>query len=290
MSLINNLLKNLNVEYFFGSKLLYEEVIGESKDKRLESAVYSKFFYIVDGVCRYVIDKKEYIVSKGDLILLPANIPHFWSFLPSSTSVLPQKVIIAGFHFNIHTGNSCIFNTLHTAYVCRVKDETYIMNLLSDLFKAGETNTLSARIKITSNILALLSYFLDNTQDSNTNISSPVVYKVMSYIKNNLNDSININELSKIAGYSPTHLIRIFKEQTGYTPLQFSLWNKMNLAVGLLENTTTPISEIIEKIGFFDASHFSRTFKRFHGCSPSEYRKKYFSTTNKSVGILLGDD
>ncbi len=289
MSLINDFLKNLNVEYFFGCKILYEEVIGESKDKRLESAVYSKFFYIVDGVCRFVIDKKEYIVSKGDLILLPANIPHFWSFLPS-TSDNPQKVTLAGFHFNVHTGNSCIFNMLHTAYVCKVKDEKYIMNLFSDLFKAGETNTLSARMKTTSNILALLSYFLDNTQDSNTNISTPIVYKVMSHIKNNLNDSININELSKLAGYSPTHLIRIFKEQTGYTPLQFSLWNKMNLAVGLLENTTTPIGEIIEKIGFFDASHFSRTFKRFHGCSPSEYRKKYFSKTHKSVGILLDDN
>ncbi len=282
------LLKNLTVEYFFGNKITITEKNNDSKPKPMESAVYSKFFYIVDGLAVFKINDKEYIVSKGDLILIPPNIPHRWDFLRSNGTA-PQKITMAGFHFNLQTKDSDLFKLLFISYVCHVDNHKYIIELFNKIFKSAQNENFSAKLKIISYILSILAYFLDHTTLPANDPPSSVVYKIMEHIKTHLNHPINITELADLSGWTPTHLIRVFKQHTGYTPLQFALWTKMNYSVGLIENTTTPISEILEKTGFYDAAHFSKVFKRFFGLSPTEYRKKYLNEKNKSTGVINDD-
>lgn len=47
------------------------------------------------------------------------------------------------------------------------------------------------------------------------------------------------------------------------------------MASTMLRDTMLPINEIMTRVGFCDTVHFLRTFKKYTGDSPSEYRKKY---------------
>ena len=68
-------------------------------------------------------------------------------------------------------------------------------------------------------------------------------------------------------------------------PLQFIVNKKMEIVRGLLGKTNLPIKEIMTKVGFLDSTSFYRTFKKYAGLSPTEYRNKFFVEDNKMTVI-----
>ncbi|OGV81784.1 MAG: hypothetical protein A3K19_26325 [Lentisphaerae bacterium RIFOXYB12_FULL_65_16] len=66
---------------------------------------------------------------------------------------------------------------------------------------------------------------------------------------------------------------RVFKETTGYTPVQFFTRAKIQLARDALAGTGENIGRIGRRLGFGDSHYFSRTFRKFTGLSPKEYRQ-----------------
>jgi transcriptional regulator GlxA family with amidase domain len=50
---------------------------------------------------------------------------------------------------------------------------------------------------------------------------------------------------------------------------------RLRMASVLLGETTLPVSEIMRRVGFGDATHFGRTFRKYTGYPPSEYRQRF---------------
>ena len=76
---------------------------------------------------------------------------------------------------------------------------------------------------------------------------------------------------------SRTRLSVKFKEETGMTLTDFILKEKTEEAKRLLRYTDKTLPAISAYLGFSSQSHFSRVFRKYAECSPSEYRKKYNS-------------
>lgn len=84
---------------------------------------------------------------------------------------------------------------------------------------------------------------------------------------------LGVGEVARVCAVSESGLRQIFKEQTGMTPIEYRLYAKMKQAEYLLEATGMSISEIADKLGFFDAAYFCKVFKRHIGLTPKEYSK-----------------
>ena len=84
---------------------------------------------------------------------------------------------------------------------------------------------------------------------------------------------LGVGEVARACTVSESGLRQIFKEQTGMTPIEYRLYAKMKQAEYLLEATGMSISEIADKLGFFDAAYFCKVFKRHIGLTPKEYSK-----------------
>ena len=82
---------------------------------------------------------------------------------------------------------------------------------------------------------------------------------------------ISIESMSQTLGYHRTHLSKMFKQYTGMSPMAFLLKIRMERAKILLHEDLT-IEQIASSVGFSDPLYFSKQFKKWHGCSPSEYR------------------
>ena len=67
---------------------------------------------------------------------------------------------------------------------------------------------------------------------------------------------------------------RIFRETMGIRFSEFSLRYRMNSAAEQLLASDAPVKSIAAEWGFTDSSHLHRCFRRYYGCSPSEYRAK----------------
>lgn len=95
------------------------------------------------------------------------------------------------------------------------------------------------------------------------------------YINDNLDIELNLSILSKVALYSPFHFHRLFTSIVRETPNEFITRIRIEKATSdLVKNKSLSIAEVFPKYGFSSHAAFSKSFKKYHGISPSELKKK----------------
>ncbi len=105
--------------------------------------------------------------------------------------------------------------------------------------------------------------------------NSPEVDRIVLYIHRNYQQKITIEELTEVFHINRTSLMDLFYAATGTTIHNYLINLRIQLAYFLIRDTPLPLSEIIERVGFSDLSHFSRTFRRLTGHTPSDYRQEF---------------
>ena len=84
----------------------------------------------------------------------------------------------------------------------------------------------------------------------------------------------SVRELARELRLSPTHLQRLFKQETGVQIGRLLAEHRLNKATELLSGTNMEIKEIAYKVGYGHHSSFVRAFQRRFGQSPKRYRQK----------------
>jgi len=98
--------------------------------------------------------------------------------------------------------------------------------------------------------------------------------RVTQYIQENLQRELRLAELSAFVHMSPYHFARLFRRSTGMPPHKFVVRCRIDAARTLLAARTAPIAEIAQLVGFRTPSHFTTTFRRVIGLTPSAYRSE----------------
>ena len=97
---------------------------------------------------------------------------------------------------------------------------------------------------------------------------------VIDFMEANLRRKISLGDMADIARLSPSHLSRLFKIQTGYSPGEYLIRIRVEKARELLRRGTLSVKEVMALAGFETKSNFARQFKRYFSCPPSEYRRR----------------
>ncbi len=101
------------------------------------------------------------------------------------------------------------------------------------------------------------------------------IKKVMDYMNENLASGISITSIADLAKMGRFGFIRSFKAHTGKTPYEYFLDIKIEKAKKMLMTNKYSITEISMICNFSSHSHFTSTFRKKTGVSPSEYRKNF---------------
>lgn len=97
------------------------------------------------------------------------------------------------------------------------------------------------------------------------------------YLYSNYNQNINLQQLADYSCLSVTHLIRTFRQAFHMTPHQFLMRIRMNRAKYLLNNTSYPVSEVVNIIGLDSTSTFIKIFKQQYQTTPLKFRRSFFN-------------
>jgi AraC-like DNA-binding protein len=107
------------------------------------------------------------------------------------------------------------------------------------------------------------------------NNNSDFVGQVMLFLHTNYERKITIEEISRRFNINRTTLNERFRAEIGMSAIAYLIDLRIRLACMILSDTLIPVSEIAERVGFSDITHFNRTFRKIMMCTPSEYRQAY---------------
>ncbi|WEK68851.1 MAG: helix-turn-helix domain-containing protein [Candidatus Chryseobacterium colombiense] len=100
------------------------------------------------------------------------------------------------------------------------------------------------------------------------------IVKTIQFIDNNLDMELSLEKVSEIAAYSPFHFHRIFRLITGETVQNYITRKRIEKSAFYLAlRKNLNIKDIYHQFGFSNHSAFNRTFKKYYGTSPSDFRK-----------------
>ncbi|WHY21403.1 response regulator [Paenibacillus sp. G2S3] len=100
-----------------------------------------------------------------------------------------------------------------------------------------------------------------------------IVYKVIQYMKSNYRDEIGTTRIAGHFQVSPNYLSTVFHQKTGSTIMRFLTELRINKAKEILAVGDLQIQEAAELVGYINPAYFTNLFKKFEGCSPTEYKQ-----------------
>jgi len=113
--------------------------------------------------------------------------------------------------------------------------------------------------------------------------ASPLLEKVQAVLATHAGEQmLSCRDLAVRVGLSACHFCTVFRKQTGVTFTEYRLGRQVNEAQRLLLEPDRRVSEIAFASGFECIPHFNRMFRRYVGCSPTEYRHRTEIKINES--------
>jgi AraC-like DNA-binding protein len=106
-------------------------------------------------------------------------------------------------------------------------------------------------------------------------LSPERVARALKLIEENLSKPIHVDEIAAEVNMSPFHFARMFKQSTGYSPHFYITLKRMDLAKEMLANSSLPLAEVAERLGYSTQAHFTGVFSAYSGTTPRAYRTRF---------------
>lgn len=228
------------------------------------SHAYPHFTIMLDGGFTETYDGQQFQCEKGSVLIVPEGQPH--------TDVIGP-------------------NGAHSLSIEISRSLVKFLSLESDLLSSPKVvNDLSLKPRT----LALRKLFIQSPTASHFELHSAAMQVILGVFQSvkveecttkprwlvmviqELNrDSLElptIQELARLAGVSPAHLSRTFRQATGQTILEFHRQNRLKIAAEKIIASSDSLAVIAADTGFCDQAHFTKSFKAEFGITPSDYR------------------
>lgn len=128
------------------------------------------------------------------------------------------------------------------------------------------------RIHLASILLQWLLTVLQCAQRSPLPACSEDIQKVVSEMQQHPETNLSLEEMAHLIHLSPSRFLAKFKQETGFTPREYLLRRKIEIAKDMLVSDHGRICDIAATLGFASSQHFATVFRKFEHASPTEYR------------------
>ncbi len=125
------------------------------------------------------------------------------------------------------------------------------------------------------NIVAHIHAEPERIEARSTDESQGETRNIIAYLNANYHHKITMGDLTDFFSSNRTTLTEKFRESMGMTPMNYLTDIRIRMACLLLRDTTLPVQEIMERVGYEDTTHFGRTFRGRTNLTPSKYREEY---------------
>jgi AraC-like DNA-binding protein len=160
-------------------------------------------------------------------------------------------------------------------YTKAEQNETLKAYLKTPLFDEDQYRSMITLLNIVSLQLAEL---LNRLMLENNPQEPEIVRRAKDFITDRIDEKLSLAQIADEVNVSTYYFCKLFKQSTGMTFTEFTNRQRIELAKQELARTEKPVTEIAYAVGFQSLSQFNRSFYKFTGESPREYRHHTRST------------
>lgn len=238
-----------------------------------------ELFVVTDGVLYIAAADEEYVVKKGEFLLMPPTVKQhgykqggcdfYWlHFYPSCAYELVEAES-AGAAQDATSITVPVYGELQS-----FERMVVLMKQLQDSERRYGMRSLNNFN--TSVILAELSAQCSIYRKYNNSDNSSQLYNdIVDYITLNICSNLKVSDIADYFGYNEKYLTTYFKKWSKVSMKQFIMLTKMENAKAQLSETNHSVSQIGYNIGYSDPHNFTNAFKKVTGLTPSDYRDSY---------------
>ncbi len=241
--------------------------------------------YVVEGMGEFLFDDERYLLSKGDILLLPPDTLHAVYPVESDTLIYDAFVFHPGL-LGTASNDRCTAEYIRPILTGDIRICNPLLHNLPDLqdlqccarqiMKCAKMNTSQHDLLLKSELFRFF-WLLDNGQkltkkESSTSYTS-LIRPALQYIQTHFSEEIRIDQLATKLHLSKSYFMACFKKAVGISAIEYLTQYRINYACEKLRSTTQSISEIALQSGYTNLSNFNRHFKTMVGQTPNEYRR-----------------
>lgn len=231
---------------------------------------FISFVYLQEGEVLLEVEGEPYLCQAGQLLFIPSNIAF--------------KVL----HFNKNVGYECGFSIrilkdasfaclhsprpLHQSFT--PKEAHFTCELLERLHTAQ-------RKKDCAMIQSIMDLFLCRLRTPESS-SNAIVTRFLEMVFNRRERPMKVTDYAEALCITPNYLNRLVRTHTKHSAMAWIEISRLNLAKLLLKQNQMQISKIAEAVGIDDQSYFTRFFKKYEGCTPTQFRERIQALNEKS--------
>lgn len=240
---------------------------------------------ICSGSSEYLIHDKKVVIKAGDLLVYNAGVVHDEVSGPDM-EVGSYCVGVGGLHMPGLRPNALIPDekgyVFPTGRYFEDMKELFVMMFRN--LAAGEPH---AELFCTSLLHALLVSVLTVTEGVGETRENPadephiLGSRIKDYIDRHYMEPITLQSMGEALRISPYYLSHVFKQMSGYSPVQYLLRRRIGEAQTLLITTELSVARIAEMVGYDSQSYFNLQFTKNVGMPPSRYRHNYIVSADE---------
>lgn len=265
------LLENLHVESpgLEVLRLCVNQHLPETDWVRTHRHDYSQCLFYLSGHGIQQVDGRNYSVSAGSLIYVPAGIPH--AFEKQSPRV--PLCLVVDLKINEEGQDQRPESRLNT------EDLTMVRQRLSWLMSISEvSNDLALRAREAAAVLDVAGILMATAMGSiNKSRARPMSDKLLRLIRKGDLQRLSTENLVNNVGLQKDHLNRVLKRECGLTVSQLLAEARLDKAKVLLSDPELQIQDAGNGAGFEDRNYFARWFRKQTGQSPRDWRNDLFA-------------
>jgi len=238
---------------------------------------------ILSGKGEYYIDGVTYFVESGDVIVLNPGVYHKGLVSDFGNPALEYFVGFTDIHFR-NMKHNCI-ELKNGGPILRTSGELRRKIFQTCTLMSEEQEYLHAGryFMLKTYLIQLLLYMVREQiepvrEQQGYSFESfgkkYVVEQIVGYLEEHYSEKISLDRIAENMYLSPFYISKIFKSETGDTPINYLIHVRLEKAREMLESgENNSIQGVAAKVGYDDAYHFSKLFKKRYGVSPSQMRR-----------------
>jgi AraC-like DNA-binding protein len=242
--------------------------------------------YILNGVLRKQIQDTTYRLEPGDVHIVGSSQPHCsWCADGDSAEYLllhfdlqayfdPSLLMHYPFLYEIADPISRLNDTFQHNEPLQASIGQIMVAISDEMEKKLKGYELAIQLQVKQLLLLLLRNDPHETPKSSELPPAYNLRQVIDYVEQNLHQNIEMEAISQMANMSYHYFSKYFKKTVGLSFIDYVNIQRIKKAERLLLTENINVTEVAEKVGITNMTHFYNLFKRYNRCSPKEYVRR----------------